>query len=333
MHRGGLTRSGKETARACGVAVAVALVCAVPALAQTYSDVYVFGDSLSDTGNTCTALAIGAYQPGRCSNGDVWSERFAETLGLEADASSGGGTNFAVGSAETTDLAAQIATFSLVELGSADPDALYAIWLGGNDVLELPGAPTAMQDAVDDIIDGIRSLQNLGAEHFLIANLPDIGRAYGTFSLPPGNSTLFSPGERNTATALSLDFNDRLEVALAGEPIETLFALDIEGLVEELFANPPAFGLSPAAIDTVSDDTDYGIPCLIDPGCAANPQGAVADTFFLFDSIHPTTAMHAQIADRAVALVVPEPTTASATAAVLLALVLLARRNAAREAV
>lgn len=303
------------------------LASAAPATAQTFSDVYVFGDSLSDTGNGCLVLAIAGYKPGRCSNGDVWSERFAESLGHEAKASVQGGTNFAFGGDEASDLAAKITAFEISMFPSdADPNALYVIWLGGNDVLGIPSSPTAMQEAVDDIIDGVNALQSLGAEHFLIPNLPDIGRAYGEFSLPAGSGAVFTPAERDAVTALSLDFNTRLAAALAAETITTLFELDIEALVEELFANPSLFGLSPAAIDEMSDDTNFGVPCLFDAGCTADPQGAIADGFFLFDAIHPTTAMHAVIADRA-ALLVPEPGFGRGLLGVFFALVALSRAS------
>ena len=274
--------------------------------AQSFSDVIVFGDSLSDTGNGCTVLLIAGYKPGRCSNGDVWSERFAEELGLEAEASSQGGTNFAFGGDETEDLDLQIFFYSLSVFGQADPDALYVIWLGGNDILGIPSSPTATQDAVDNILDGVQELQSLGAQHFLIPNLPDIGRAYGDFTLPAGSGSVFTPAERDAVSALSLDFNTRLANALSAHSFVSLYELDIEGLVEELFADPASFGIVSAAIDDASDDTDFGVPCLVDLPCLLNPQGAIAEGYFLFDAIHPTTAMHAVIADRAVQLV-PEP--------------------------
>lgn len=321
-------RVGPRLHLAVGGALLVALLAgALPATAQSFTDVYVFGDSLSDTGNGCTVLLIAGYEPGRCSNGEVWSEQFAAILGLEAEASILGGTNFAFGGDEASDLSTQIFAFWLsIFPGSADPDALYVIWLGGNDILGIPSSPTATQDAVDDIIDGIRDLQGMGAEHFLIPNLPDIGRAYGDFALPAGSGSVFTPAERDAVSALSLDFNDRLALALAAEPITTLYELDIEGLVEELFANPGQFGISGPAIDTTSDDTDFGIPCLIDVPCSLDPQGPVADGFFLFDAIHPTTAMHAVIAARA-ALLVPEPPASAGLAAGVLAVATLARRR------
>ena len=306
----------------------LAALLSSPASGQTFTDLYVFGDSLSDTGNACSVLAIFGYEPGRCSNGPVWSEQLAALLGLEAEASISGGTNFAFGGDETGDLQNQILAFTLsIFPGSADPDALYVIWLGGNDILGLPTSPTATQDAVDNVIDGIRDLQALGAQHFLIPNLPDIGRAYGDFELPSGSGPVFTPAERDDATALSLDFNDRLASDLAAEPIATLFELDIEALLEEVFADPAGFGISGAAIDTTSDDTDFAIPCLVDAACSLDPQGPIADGFILFDAIHPTTELHGVIADRAATLL-PEPAGPAAWVAAAGLLAALAGRRA-----
>ena len=295
------------------------------ASAQSYSDVYVFGDSLSDSGNGCSVLQIAGYSPGRCSNGPVWSEQFAALLGLEAEAVAQGGTNFANGGDETGDLALQIDLFeiSLFPDFEADPDALYVIWLGGNDILGTPSSPSATQDAVDNILDGIGDLQALGATDFLVLNLPDIGRAYGDFELPAGSGPVFPPAERDALTALSLDFNDRLATDLGAEPIATLYQLDVEALLEEVFADPAAFGISAAAIDTTSDDTDFAIPCLVDGPCSLDPQGPTAEGFILFDGIHPTTTMHGTIAARAAALL-PEPGGLTGTLGTLAGAALLA---------
>ena len=68
--------------------------------AQNYDEIYVFGDSFSDTGNVFNATkgAIPpspAYFNGRFSNGPVWVEYLAPQLGLTFDPS----TNFAFGGA------------------------------------------------------------------------------------------------------------------------------------------------------------------------------------------------------------------------------------------
>jgi outer membrane lipase/esterase len=93
-----------------------------------YSNLFIFGDSLSDTGNNAFVFdLVGASQGippgtlrtpvptannsfipdfpyatsvgGRYSNGPVWAESFAAALGLSATASNLGGTNYAYGGA------------------------------------------------------------------------------------------------------------------------------------------------------------------------------------------------------------------------------------------
>ncbi|MEN8181386.1 MAG: SGNH/GDSL hydrolase family protein [Myxococcota bacterium] len=289
--------------------LAAALLLAHASAAAPYSDVFLFGDSLSDTGNTCALLEIPGYASGRCSNGPVWSDRLAEALGFEALPSSQLGNNFADGGDETSDLDLQIDLFQTLQIGpfgDADPDALYVLWLGGNDVLSMPGAPGAMAQAVERLLAGIERLRSLGARHFLVANLPDVGRVFGAFSFPQGSGSAFTPGERDLVTALSLEFDAALAAGLDSLEGVDVALLDVYGLMEEAVADPAAFGFSPAAIDTSSGDTAFGLPCLGDPACATDPQGPGADGFLLFDSIHPSRALHAHVAERAV-LLLPEP--------------------------
>jgi outer membrane lipase/esterase len=83
----------------------VALVCLVasPATQAGYSNVFIFGDSLSDSGNNAIALApnvtpasditdntfipIFPYASGHYTNDQVWAQIFATSLGLRADPS------------------------------------------------------------------------------------------------------------------------------------------------------------------------------------------------------------------------------------------------------
>ena len=97
-----------------GASVAALCFATAPSLAQTWDFTagksYVFGDSLSDTGNVFLAAGAGAppvYFNGRFSNGPVWHEYLTgDTLalspfltGIIGDASNG--INFAHGGART----------------------------------------------------------------------------------------------------------------------------------------------------------------------------------------------------------------------------------------
>src|SRR5262249_42011574 len=94
-------------ALALGLCILAGLSLARPANAEPpFSEVVVFGDSISDTGNVflfTDGVAAGPpYFEGRFSNGPVWVEVLAQGLGLPAPAPSlSGGTNSAWGRAQT----------------------------------------------------------------------------------------------------------------------------------------------------------------------------------------------------------------------------------------
>jgi phospholipase/lecithinase/hemolysin len=93
------------------------LASAVPARAEIFTELVVFGDSLSDTGNA-----------GRFSNGPVWVEHLAKSLGLPLRPSRAGGTNHAVGGARAVggpnELRAQVRGYLAERGGRADPRAV-----------------------------------------------------------------------------------------------------------------------------------------------------------------------------------------------------------------
>src|SRR5215210_5707714 len=77
------------------------------AVGGPFSNLVVFGDSLSDIGNIAQAPFINTpgpyYWSGRFSNGPVYAETLATGLGLPALVNSAsGGNDFAFGGAQTT---------------------------------------------------------------------------------------------------------------------------------------------------------------------------------------------------------------------------------------
>ena len=129
------------TGKAIRMAAGAALLAAAPAGAVPFDRVFVFGDSLSDTGRVYE-LTRGAipqsppYYDGRFSNGPVWVERLAPLIGSQPDQK----TNCAYGGAETGTLAqtgvpgiqGQVGQFLLSRPGGTG-GGLFAVWAGGND--------------------------------------------------------------------------------------------------------------------------------------------------------------------------------------------------------
>ncbi len=137
------------------------LLCLVlsPIAAQaanpTFSNIYVFGDSYNDVGN----LFIGSggtvpgapYYKGRFSNGPLWIEHIGNTWGIPITPSLAGGNDYAFGGAEVTadvpvgggkfipSVPHQVAQYLLDHKGKADPNALYILEGGGNDIIDATG--------------------------------------------------------------------------------------------------------------------------------------------------------------------------------------------------
>lgn len=208
--------------------------------AISYSNIYIFGDSLSDTD-------AGA------SNGPLWPEYLAPQLGLSYNP----GSNFSVAGAFSIDLATQISIYQAT-ISTVDANALYVVWAGGNDInLGLNGV-----DAANNVISAVDSLSALGASHFLIPNMPDLGM------LPIIDSS---------KTPQSIDFNSTIDLAYAG--LSSVAVADIFGLHHEILDDPAAFGFA-----------DVTNPCSFT--VCVNP-----DEYLWWDFVHPTTAGHSLLAD------------------------------------
>jgi phospholipase/lecithinase/hemolysin len=302
--------------------VAVVLsISLVPVMASAglFQKVFVFGDSLSDTGNVFTVTGSVPSNPipvsppyftGRFSNGPVWVEILAELLDLELRPFLAGGTNFAFGGAEieldTEDvferdigvtipsIRSQVQAFFAQHLfDDTDSEALYIIWGGANDLRDAlvtaTDPLTAVQPAVDGLIAAIEDLADAGAVYFLIPNLPNLGHTPESRGRGPDGVA--------RATAVSVAFNNALATALdsleAGRSI-TIIRLDTFARLEEVMANPAAFGFTNATEACLAGDPFVGgTPC-------TQPTAYV-----FWDLIHPTAAAHAILAEFAFAALPP----------------------------
>lgn len=252
-----------------------------------FSNVYFYGDSLTDMGNLF-ALSGGTnptnppYFNGRFSSGPVWSELVAQGLGLPISSSSDGGNNYAVGGS-TTD-ANPAGPFGLtdqvVRPNFGDAESLYFVWIGANDVLGALQNPTNAAAMVDAAIANINaSLQTLsanGGRQFVLLNLPDL-------SLTPGILNQNSPAASSAAQQLTTRFNASLATAFLGVNSTAQVIIDVNTLFNDLLANPAQL-----AELGITDTTGRAID---------NPT-ADPDTFLFMDDLHPTAPVHTYLADQ-----------------------------------
>jgi len=321
--------------RLLGLALGLLALCATPASAVPFTSLTVFGDSLSDTGNIY--IATGGAQPpssqpyynGRFSNGPVWIDTLAGGLGLASQVmpSLAGGNNYAFGGARTgasgspPGLLAQVGGLWGPTHPFADPTGLYVVVGGGNDLRDARGASStdasrqaAAAAAAANIFSTVSLLASKGAQHVLIANVPDLGYT-------PEAALL---GLVANSTDISQRFNNIVD--------------DFEAMLEAMFADLDVSFLDMAGWgDVIRDDAlnngggVYGITNVIAP-CAGFQFsfGASCDISLFSDALHPSARAHAILGNAALALVtsneVPEPGALSLLAAALLALAMALRK-------
>jgi outer membrane lipase/esterase len=293
----------------------------LPSQAQQFSRVVVFGDSLSDAGYFRPVLAAAGVPPsllpilGRFTTapGPVWSELVAAYYGSPtgpSNVNSGnifaqGGARVAASSTSTPTGAAQRpVTTQVTEYltrtgGTADPNALYAIWAGANDVFQTLGAVSAgaitsdqasaaIQGAAGAEIQQIARLQAAGARYIVVLGLPNIGATPALRASGPTASA--------GATQLAGGFNLALFAGLAQNNIHVI-PVDAFTFFNEIAANPSAYGF------TNSTSTACGAfpPFSSGPDALFCPPNVWAtpnanQTYLFADGVHPTTASHAIIA-------------------------------------
>lgn len=311
--------------------VLAGLVPTTSAFAYPYSAVVVYGDALSDNGNFFAATGVpGApYYNGRRSDGPVAVEQLAVSLGAPLidfawiGATTGVG-NYGDGGTVTSlggsNLPGMGTVFNLTQplLASGGPynplvaDSLFVVWGGPADVL----APSPLDTSPLDIINRavanelaiINGLQALGAQHFLVPGMPDLGltpyfRSLGAAAAAAG-------------TAFTDAFNLLLQSELSLLPYaDDVMFFDTATLFRAVVDDPGAYGFTNA--------TD---PCFDGTTVCANPGEHV-----FFDDFHPTTASHAVLA-REFAAAVPEPGTLALVSITLVGLVWSRRHHAGKTA-
>ncbi|PON18333.1 hypothetical protein C2W62_08500 [Candidatus Entotheonella serta] len=268
-----------------------------------FSQLYTFGDILSDTGNfaSVTLPFPPPFFMNRVSNGPVAVETLAALLGLEASASlhlvgSAQGTNYAVATAtargsEAIDLTAQVAAFMQNHGDVAPPDALYMVMIGGNDVRDARDAEEAaaqeiITQAVAAIAANIESVAAAGGLRFLVVNMADLG------AIPETRLDAESTGMPSlieVATLRTETFNQ----ALADEVNRLRTDLGLKIALVDVFTNFRAVIDNAAAYD-LDNVTDA---CFVIMNSMLNfhldcENGANFDAFVFFDDFHTTAKIN-----------------------------------------
>ena len=160
-------------------AAATVIFLGMNASAQAYDQLYVFGDSLSDTGN------IGRWTFDGSSH-QLYDEILAGNIGTTLTPSSKGGLNYAEGGGvavpgldsdyTTQD---QVKNYLASTGGRADPNGLYIHWIGGNDLAAAALNPLKALDiatnSATQAAAQVNELLKAGAGTVIVPTVPNIG--------------------------------------------------------------------------------------------------------------------------------------------------------------
>ena len=311
--------------RVLGLLFATVVASSAIAAQINYSAMYVFGDSLSDTGNDFAATTAqqmvpaippsvtpyATYWQGRFSNGPVAVEylwRFmsrnnnAQLAPFVRNPSLDGKTsvNFAFGGSGSgiqnatptgflvPGLVGQVGLYTTALAGrKSRPDALYVVWSGSNDYLQnITHDPYVV---VGNIATAINSLYATGAREFLVPNLSDLGGA--PLVKAQGGAALFTALSKNHNALLASTLNT-LSRSLPGVKIVQLdvFALGqvlvSSGLVNSEVPALAFLSPGPGAVDCLFRNPST---------CVDVTQLGFVAPFLYWDVLHPTTMVHGVI--------------------------------------
>ena len=307
------------------VAIFLATPILVNAQAPAFTQVIVFGDSLSDDGNIAHRArdTFGFSYPSSNFNYSdyrftddtntspaanlyvgTWHEQLEKTfLGLAvAKNSLDGGTDYAFGGATTKDgtqdrtiinnpfpFGGGDFTITIDNMGkqindylashAADPNALYILWGGGNDLFDDFSAQNVTNTATRVGMLMIR-LANAGARNFLVPNVPPLGAVPNSF------------GDPNRVAGLDqASASYRTQLSSAVGSVVRGFAGN--GITIHLYNLDVWLGL----IRVLGQPAKYNFVNTIDS--AQGASGVNPDQYLFWDDIHPTTGGHHELANEA----------------------------------
>lgn len=240
-----------------------------------FDKIYIFGDSLSDTGNihayTKTAHKLipkipiipdVPYYNGRFSNGRNWADYLATALGADVD-SKHNYRSMAFGGAwvETMKdskqpfppgLKLEISYYLNTSFLDKHKDKhLYVIWSGGNDYRKGRADTQTATDNVTNIIrKQITRLIKHHAKYFLIPNLPDLSETPFAYSSPMA----LQENLHELTQAHNQKLSNMINELKTQHPDVKFYSLDIYSALNEIVANPQQYGITNAT--TACYDSD-----------------------------------------------------------------------------
>ncbi|MCG3858698.1 autotransporter domain-containing protein [Psychrobacter sp. Ps2] len=299
--------------------LAISLSIAGISHANAYDSVTFFGDSLTDGGyfSSITQGNLGLTESGQFTTNpdNTWATSFAEQLGTTAVPivylGNQTGNNYAIGGARAgeevinTDFgfpvdvaSAKTQTTNYLANNKVDPNGLYVVWAGANDLREAAeaedpaNAQATILGAVERQTETIQALKDNGAKYILVPNIPDIGLTPEAIGQGP-----IAQAQSTGATRL---YNQFMLSGVAGTGAN-IIPLDTFSLLQQIASNPTAYGFTNMTTPACTKDLFANSSLFCGSSNLETPDAS--ETYFFADGIHPTGQAHQMIADYANAVV------------------------------
>lgn len=278
-----------------------AALCAGAASAQ-FSGAYIFGDSLSDGGQYGARFTT--------NPGLVAAMYVTQNWGITTTPSFTGGNNYAQGGAlinapqsglppGTPNLSIAQQVNQYLGKGPVDPNALYQIQGGGNDIQALFGRFAAGQitqaqlqagvtQAAIDLATQVGKLRVAGAQYIVLQNLPDVGKSPRAAALGPAAQAALS--------SLSTLFNSTLDAAVGSAGLQVI-PLNASALLSELLTTPALYGF--ANTTSAACTTPSALNCT--PSTLVAPNANLS--YIFADGLHGTTGTNLVFAQAIVSMI------------------------------
>ena len=321
-------------AKFMGVLILFNSLFMMPVFAQItdYSNLIIFGDSISDTGNAAVVDLPFPFFANRISNGPIAVDLIADALNLSSERSGHllgrtEGFNYAVvggnivGS-EPEDMNQQVSAYLTRVSQQAESDALYVLIMGGNDLRDIRGitdpgeAAQRISSAVTELERQIERLIAAGARAFFVTNGPNIGRIPESLERVAIDPNIVSRAEGYVGQYNALF--EQVMSPLRQRQDLSFVTFDFFQAFENVLDNGPSFGFT----NTIEGCFDIDGPT-IELECIL----LGFETRAFFDSVHPSSATSRIIGNQMItalpSLPVPEEPISPADSTPVIAPILL----------
>lgn len=289
------------------------LILSVTVSAQSVSKFIVFGDSLSDNGNSYeyshhTKPPAALYYHGRYSNGPIWIDYVLNTLFQNKINQrllnyAFGGSGVLQSQTNAFTLSQEVDSYLLTHQAKVKSDSWFVIWIGANDYLLRPNSTKmTVNKVIAEMERNIVRLRAHGARHLIVLGLPDLG-------LSPFARDLDIQAQLSRVVQMhNHKLRERVAKLQARFPETDWQYMDVNQTFSDLIAHPKQYGfvhttercLEPEVKNNSVQKSDKGPSAWLRTVLGKhlrNAQENCRDYVFL-DQVHPTTYVHQLVAQQ-----------------------------------